>query len=923
MEHFTPSEAPIHETQRLPAIPPRQLVGRNQELGQVYAQIRAGMPVLLHGPAGIGKTTLAAMIATAYTTFKGGVLWWRVGEDSLAQLLVRLGRAYSARALTEGSEPLAHLNLAADLLQREHKPLIVLEDMQDLDVAREFVRHVASSVPMIITAETRASGPWVPFEVGPLAAEDARTLFVQTAQLAGLDAGTLADVDAICAELGGIPLELMMVAQHVKVTGQPTRELLAAIQARRDVKLPGLAAVFAQLPDALKGVLLNLGATYSGGATTALLEYLQLAPAETITRVMDMLVTRGLAYSQFWQADIHCHGVHPLVKVFARQWLAGAHRLETAESRVSEAVLAYAEQHHYSTRGARAALVAEMPNILALARDALTQGETDTVQRVVAVLEGAFGETGAYGYELAALQGALTQLLESDTGPAQLDLFEGEPGELAGTPILAPSAEISDQQPDDSYDTEPLDIPPAAPHPGAEAPDAMLAELVEDGYDAPDDVENLMDAVLPDSALADFEEQGAAEPEAPTLEDLGTLLDDFVEDGYDAADDVEDLMDAVAPDDVLANFEEVSFAPAFEREAAVLDAPAGEVGYTALAPGVSVALEDLLEASQAARDSGDRGRLATALMMLARAWTERGQLQQAQAAYAEALTLREQSGDDAGLLEVLEALAGISLERADLENAVLYATRAQNLAAQGGDPIRSGHVLALLGDIRLELGDLDQAVETYVDAIEALQAGDDEVSLGVVQAKLGATHMDRGEFTRAVTMLSSAQVIFADAGLTEYEGRVLGNLGAAYGHLGQWAEAESYHREAFAIAQLLDDAVEQERQLANLGYAAQAQDDWDAMQDYYRAALDLAYQTGSTEWQVRYLDVLGRTLMDNVTQVSLAVMMLQEAEQLQPDPERQRLLNRASKRLDRLEQSGIIQEAVPSSLEEWAAGHSV
>ena len=63
--------------------------------------------------------------------------------------------------------------------------------------------------------------------------------------------------------------------------------------------------------------------------------------------------------------------------------------------------------------------------------------------------------------------------------------------------------------------------------------------------------------------------------------------------------------------------------------------------------------------------------------------------------------------------------------------------------------------------------------------------------------------------------------------------------------------------------------------------------------------------------------------MDNVNQVELAVMLLEEAQRLNPDQERLRLLNRATKRLLRLEQSGIVQEGVPPSIEEWAAGHSV
>ncbi|MBN2470326.1 MAG: tetratricopeptide repeat protein, partial [Anaerolineae bacterium] len=694
----------------------------------------------------------------------------------------------------------------------------------------------------------------------------------------------------ICNRLGGLPLELVLAGQHLAVTGQPAGALLEALDQAQSAELPGLTAVFQQLPDALKGVILNLGATFSGSATTALLEVLQLSPTDTVMRVTEMLVARGLAQIRPCHEGTQCHYLHALVRDFARDWLRDGQRWELAQVRLHEAVLAYVEQHHTDSRAARVALVAEMPNILGLARYAVAQRDADTVQRLYAVLTEAFDESGAYGYELARLEVALDQISRQGTESRDSAVAD-EYSEAAEYTPDAPPAFAGEPEDEDVYDTSPVAVAPAQPKPGAQAPEAMLADFVEDGLDTDDDVEDLMDSVFPEDEMADFEEDVA------TVSDFETDADEAFSAG------VQEMAGAGAME-------------AAPQRPAQPEAPLPAVG-------VNVALDDLLKASREARESGDRGRLASALIMLARAWSEQGQYPQAQAAYAEALALREQSGQETGLLEVLEALAGISLEMGDLENAVVYATRAQNLAAQEADPVRLGHVLALLGDVRLELGALDEAVETYVDAIEALQAGDDEVSLGVVQAKLGATHMDRGEYTRAITMLSSAQVIFADAGLTEYEGRVLGNLGAAYGHLNQWQEAESHHREALTIAQVLDDAEEQERQLANLGYAAQAQEDWDSMEDYYRAALDLAYQLENTEWQLRYLDVLGRLLMDNVNQVELAVMLLEEAQRLNPDQERLRLLNRATKRLLRLEQSGIVQEGVPPSIEEWAAGHSV
>lgn len=891
MEHFTPSEAPIHETQRLPVLPPRQILGRNRELGQAYAQIRAGMPVLFHGSPGMGTTALAAMIATAYTTFEGGVLWWSVPGDNLPNLIVRLGRAYGVREITTSADPLEHIGAAAELLQREHQPLIVLDNIQDFDAARDFVRKVAGGIPLIMTSNVGASGPWIPFELGPLGQADSLTLLMQAANRKPDVAS--ADMQAISESLGGNPLELMLAGRHLAATEQTPAEFRAALShVASEARASVLPVIFRELPDALKGILLNLGATFTGSASAALLGYLQLSPGETISRVMDMLLARGLVQDVPCPDADRCFAVHEQVHHFTQVWLRNSQRLDASQARVHEALLAYVEQHHDDTREARNALVAEMPNLLRLAQYAAKQRDTMSIQRLSAVLHAVFDLSGAYGFEIDNLDELVITLNGSDAGDdvasGQLDLFAGS--DVVAEPDPGPVEEL---------------LPPAT---------------VEQPFEQP--------VIAAPEAAAQV-----AEPR----QDVDDLLADFVDDGIEGIPEAEDLIEDLAPDALSDYAEELFSEPPveaaqeeFEPERSAVEFMRPEEGDTDLPKmddeepvEVGLALEDLLKASRDARQSGDRGRLASALLMLGRAWMQRGQHEQAGAAYNEALVLCEDSQDQAGMLAALEAMAGINLETGNLEEAVLFATRAENLANEAGDPVQLGHVLALLGDIRLELGQLDEALNTYVDAIEALQAGDDEISLGVVQAKLGATHMDRGEFTRAVTMLSSAQGIFADAGLMEYEGRVLGNLGTAYGNLGQWPDAEANHREALEIARHLDDPEEQERQLANLGYAAQAQGDWQATQEYYRAALDLAYQASNQEWTLRYLDVLGRMLMDNVAQVELAVSLLEEAEQIVPDPERDRLLRRASKRLLRLEQSGIAQEPTPPSIEEWAAGASV
>jgi tetratricopeptide (TPR) repeat protein/energy-coupling factor transporter ATP-binding protein EcfA2 len=888
MEHFTPSEAPIHETQRLPVVPPGKIMGRNQELGQAFAQIRAGAGVLLHGPSGVGKSALAATIASAFTTFTGGVLWWSLDRDSLAQLIVRLGRAYNARTIVDAPEPVDIIPQAAELLSRKEKPLIVLDGTPDLDAVREFARKVAPGTPMIVTSPEGGPGPWIPFQLNALSEDDAVALFMQAARLPQVSNLMRADIQGVCNMLDGMPLSLVLAGRHIQNEGQTPGEFLGALTSTGVSHRPlGLHSIFHQLPDALQGMLLTIGSTFAGQASTALLEYLQLAPRETVVYVMDMLATRGLVYRLPGADSAGCYAVHEGIHQFALDWLRDTQRLDSSLQRVHEAVLAYVEQHTDDTREDRAALVAEMPNIMGLAAYASECGEIVTLQRLSGALEDAFVSTGSYGYEIRMIRSLIDKVLESE------EVIEPE------TPVEEPVPEVF---------LSPIPEQPAEDDP---LPDSMDADAT------------VGEALLP----------GDAEPIPPVSPDMPL---DYI-DGVGVYDTIPvDILPAVpsgpapvkAEDEAVledaASSDDLPFEDAAAGQPVVEDEPEAVPPYDLerdAAPSITIntALADLLEASAMARESGDRTTLAAALSMLGHRWMRDNRLQQAKGAFTEALDIYEDQQDTDGMLRVLEALAGLSLEDGDLEQAVVHATRAENLAAEE-DTARHGHMLALLGDIRLELGESENAVETYSRALDVLQTAGDKVGQGVVKTKLGSVYLDQGDFAQASTLLGDALVIFDQTGRTNYKGRVLGSLGTAQGQLGNWDEAAVHHRDALAIAQDLNDVDEQERQLANLAYTAQALGDRAGMLVYYQAGLNLAFKSGRSDWLIRYLDVLGRMLMDDVNYVATAVSFMEAADALEPEQdERLRWLRRARRRLEHVQASGIEQIPPPDDIASWAA----
>lgn len=239
-EQFPPLRSLTPHTHNLGARVPH-LIGRGAEVERLVACSMDERVVMITGPGGIGKTSLALTVAHRLAQLSGSEVWWcdlvTAGGGDVA---LRAGEAAGLRS--GASEPgevvrsLRHRGATWLVLDNcEHVVDEVARLVEEL-VDAESVRVVATSrLPLDVAGE-------VVVAIGPLPADDAAVdLFAERASLDTADGLTASDRSAIariCRRVDGIPLAVELVAAHARTFSLSDIErridrLLEATSARR------------------------------------------------------------------------------------------------------------------------------------------------------------------------------------------------------------------------------------------------------------------------------------------------------------------------------------------------------------------------------------------------------------------------------------------------------------------------------------------------------------------------------------------------------------------------------------------------------------------------------------------------------------------------------------------------------------------
>ena len=285
---------------------PETLFGRDELVAEVNGLLDKGKRVLLQGFGGMGKTALAAYIASdRIGEGKGPAVWLRAGTEDRDGLFAALARPFDAQqSIIKESSPAAQARIVRLLLDEHDVKLIVLDDVWNGRALTQLlnVNAIPSGVPILVTSRHRFTG-LTRLDVGKLSREASLAL------LGDEDWGDNPEANKLCEQLGDHAFAVRVAGLTLALDGMSPRELLERIgsapwklTAPDGMEEEGHTSIEELLNTSLytldeeaRATFLAFGAMFTSSATPEMLSIYMGLDETAVEDALNRLQRRGLA----------------------------------------------------------------------------------------------------------------------------------------------------------------------------------------------------------------------------------------------------------------------------------------------------------------------------------------------------------------------------------------------------------------------------------------------------------------------------------------------------------------------------------------------------------------------------------------------------------------------------------------------------
>jgi tetratricopeptide (TPR) repeat protein len=397
--------------------------GREPELAQLLADLQPGRVVALCGPAGIGKSALAAVAVwklapgqSPPAAFPDGIFY----HNFYNQPRVDIALEYIARTLNETPTPSPYEAVQRALAGRQ--ALLVFDGAEQADDLPGLLA-LHGNCSILLTSRQSHTAMTTCQKVGPLPSTEAMALLQAWGGWRATDKSV---TGRICELLGGLPLAIRLAGQYLSTQKESAAELLAWLENTALAGLPtdqrqqesvtlllgrslGQVSETAQQALAVVGLLAlapfdpemvvkTLTIEPNQGVLASVRKIFKQKPAETmpdVHRALGKLVDYGLLRQNGQRYEVS----HPLIHRYARQQLTPP---ANTVRRLATCYMALAWEQSALGREGYARLEADRPHLMRVLTDCVELGDWEAAYGLAAAVEDYLDRQGYWAERVIA-----------------------------------------------------------------------------------------------------------------------------------------------------------------------------------------------------------------------------------------------------------------------------------------------------------------------------------------------------------------------------------------------------------------------------------------------------------------------------------------------------------------------------------------